>query len=69
MMGKGYGVEKLPREVGDLYANSRCFVAKECGVHVLVDSEWCMLEGDLKYFACGWRSGRKSIAVGMSVVG
>ena len=57
----------MPGEVGDVYADSRCFVAKECGVDVLIDNEWCMLEGDLKCFACGWR--RQSIAMGVSVVG
>ena len=59
----------MPGEVGDLYADSRCFVAKERGVEVFIDNEWCMLEGDLKYFACGWRSRRQSIAMSVSVVG
>ena len=56
-------------EVGDLYANSRCFVAKESCVEVFIDNEWSMLERDLKYYASGWRSRRHSIAMSVSVVG
>ena len=47
-----------------MYAGAWCFVVNVCDI-----SEWCMLKGDLKDFACRGRSGRRDIAMGVGVVG